>query len=74
VAPALDVGLAVGASAVMNRQIYNPQIELGGTENEIEIPKWIKLAKIAPVSGNFLVILPEQYLGAAESVFDFLTD
>src|SRR3954469_24109656 len=68
VAPALDVGLAVGALAVADRHLDELQVELGRPEQEVEIPEGIEVPEVGAVGGELLVVLPAQDLGAAEGV------
>src|SRR5689334_7888876 len=70
--PAVDVRFPVGPRAIANGQIHQPQIELGGPEDQIEIAEWIKVPEISAVASKRLVICAEQDFGAAKSVFDFL--
>src|ERR1044071_4871355 len=74
VAPALDVGFAVGAGLVADGQVDDPQVELGRAEEEVEIAEGIKIPKVIAVGGDGLVILFEKDLGAAEGVLEGLAE
>jgi len=71
--PALDVCFPIGARAVANGQIHQPQVEFGRSENQIEISKRIKLAEIGRVASERFVILAEQDFGSAKSILELLS-
>src|SRR5688572_26918443 len=70
VTPARDIGFAVGARAVTDRQVEHPQIQLGGAEKQIEIAEWIEVAEVRAVARDLFVLRSKQHLGAAKSIFD----
>src|SRR5260370_29499590 len=71
VTPAVNVGFAIGAGAVTNRQVHPAQIELGSAKDKVEISKTAEVAQLSAVSSACPVVRPEHDLGAAKSVLDF---
>ena len=71
--PSMNVGLAVGSGTIANGQIDEAQIELGSSEEQVEITEGIKLPEISAVSRESQIVLPEQNLRATQRIFDFLT-
>src|SRR5260221_11553368 len=70
----MNVGLAVGSRTIANWQIDEAQIELGSSEEQVEITEWIKLPEISPVPRDSQIIFPEQDFRATQRIFDFLTE
>jgi hypothetical protein len=46
VAKARNLRFAVSSVGIPDGDFYNFEIEFGGSENEIEIPEWIEIAKV----------------------------
>src|SRR6185437_5162950 len=61
-----------GAVEITHRNFDHLEVELGGTEHQIEIAEGVELAEIAAVLRQLLVILAPQRLGAAERVGEAL--
>src|SRR5262245_41150667 len=68
VGPPTNVGRAIRPLAIAYRQFDNPQSELGGTEQQIEISKRIEVAKIRATSRDLLVMLAAKHFRAAQRV------
>ncbi len=69
---ALDIGGPVGPLTIAHRDIPDFEVELVGSEKEIEITKGIEITKVATVRREGLVIRACQNLRATERVFDML--
>ena len=67
--PALYIRSAVGSFLVSNGNITDFQVELIGSKQQVEVAKWIEVAKVASVLHNFLIMLFGKNLCSAESVF-----
>src|SRR6185295_20079494 len=74
VPPALDVGLAVGARLIPNRQINDAEVEFGGAEQQVEITERIEITEVGAVAGNRLVIRTEENLRSAQRILDRLPE
>ena len=72
-APAVDVGATVLSRPVTNWHLGYFQIEFGRTEKQIEVSKRIKVSEILPVRGNPFVVTAPQNLGAAQRIFNRLS-
>ncbi len=72
--PALDIGIAVGACAVADGEVEDTEVEFSGTEQEVEVTEGIEVAEVGAVLGDFLVVLSEEHLGAAESILEGLAE
>ncbi len=74
VAPALDIGFAVGAFPIPDGNVGDFEVLLGGAEEQVEIPKRVEVAEIGAVGRDVFVVGAAQDFGAAERVFDGLTE
>ena len=70
---AMDLGGPVGSALVSNRYFQNLKIELGCSEQQIEISEGIELSKIRSVGGDVLVVSSKQDFRSAERVLDPFT-
>ena len=70
--PAADVGIAIITCAVPNRHFGNFQIELGRTEQKIEIAKWIKIPEILAIFHDQVIVATPEHFSPAERVLDRL--
>ena len=48
-APSLDIRLTIRPRLVADGKIDNPQIQLGCAKKQIEIAKWIEVAKVRAI-------------------------
>jgi len=71
--PTGDVGRAVGPVPVPNRNIGDLEVQPGGAEEEVEIPKGVEVTEVGSVGGDPGVVGPPEHLGAAEGVLDVLS-
>ena len=71
---AADLGLAVGARAIADRQLDDLQVLLGGAEEQVEVAERIEVAEEAAVGGDALVVAAEEHLGAAQRVLESLLE
>src|SRR5437879_3776285 len=53
---------------VMDRDLQDLEVELGGPEEEVEVAERIEVAEIPAISFDAAVILAPEHLGAAERV------
>lgn len=60
-----DIGASIGSFLVTDRDLHNLQIQLVGSENEVEISKRVEIPEEFPVGDETVVIFPEDNLGAA---------
>jgi len=72
VSKAADICRTGQASAVMNRDFDNLQIQFRRTEDQIEVTKQIEVAKIFSIRGNLLIIGMRQHVGSAKGVLKAL--
>src|SRR5438552_2996365 len=72
VPPALNVGFAISAGLVTNRQIEDAQVEFCRAKQQVEIAERIEIAEIRAMARDGLVVFSEEHLGAAERVLDRL--
>src|SRR5580700_1902352 len=73
-APAFDVGGAIGALTVPDRDIGDVQTELARAEKSFEIAEGVEIDEIAAVGRDLFVMGAAQRLGAAESVLELLAE
>src|SRR5687768_631017 len=69
VAPARNVGLAVGAGLVANRDFHGAQLQARGAEEQVEIAEGVLVAELVLQASEALPVSPRERLGAAERVF-----
>ena len=69
-----DVGPSILPCAVADWEIGYLQTEPGAAEEEVEVAKGVEIAEVGATCGDLLVVVPEQGLRAAESVFHVLPD
>jgi hypothetical protein len=74
VAPALDVGGAVGAFPIADGDVADFEVLFVGAEEQVEVAERIKLAEVGAVGGDLEVVFAGEDLGAAERVFDALAE
>src|SRR5262249_39770840 len=67
-----DLGLAVGAAGIADRNLDGLEAELGSAEDQLEIPERIEVAEITALSLDPRVVGAPQRLGAAQGVGDAL--
>ena len=72
--PALDVRVAVGAGLVADGQVEDAEVELRGTEEEVEVAEGVKVPEVVAVLGDEFVVFAEEDFGAAEGVLDALPE
>src|SRR5687767_12254349 len=63
VAPARNIGFAISAGTVTDRQVEHAQIQLGGAEEQVEIAEWIEVAEVGTVARDLFVLRSKQHLG-----------
>ncbi|MFM1943589.1 MAG: hypothetical protein RI897_2571, partial [Verrucomicrobiota bacterium] len=73
-APALDIGIAVGACAVADGEVEYAQVEFRGAEEEVEIAEGIEVTEVGAVFGDLFVVLFEEDFGAAEGILEGLAE
>jgi hypothetical protein len=67
-----DLRAPISPFTIPDRDFYNLQIKLSGSEEQIEISKRIEISKIFPSSDYFLVIfLPEDF-GTSQGISNTL--
>ena len=72
-APALNVGVAIGAFAVADGQVDDLEIVFRRAEDEIEIAEGIEIAEVGAIARRSLRSAPAEHFGPAERVLDTLT-
>ena len=70
--PARNIGCAVGAFAVADGHIHDLAIELRRAKDEVEVAKWIEVAKVGTVGGDLFVIFTPHHLGPTQCILDGL--
>lgn len=72
VPPALDVRRAVGAVPVADRHVHDLQVQVGGSEKQVEIPEWVEIPEEGAVGDDPFVIGAPEDLGPAKGVLERL--
>ena len=73
-APAVDVGLPVGALAVMHGHFNDFQPEPCRAKQQVEVAEGVKIAEIFPVRHDAVVIFFEQHFVCAKGIGEFLAE
>src|ERR1700731_5361017 len=73
-APSLDVSLTPGSLMIARRHVDHLEVELGGSENQVEVTERIEVTEVGAVGGDGLVVGPAQHLGPAKRVLDVLAE
>src|SRR5690242_17978932 len=47
-----DLRYTEGATGITNRNFNNLKIQLGRSENQVEVAKWVEIPEIAPIRHN----------------------
>src|SRR4051812_7658228 len=71
-APTLDVGRAVIAGTVTDRDFYDLQAQPGCTEQQVEVAERVEVAEIGAILRDARIVGFPQDLGPAEGVLDRL--
>ena len=67
---AMDIGGTVGPLLVANGHFENFEIELGRSEQQVEISEWIEFAEIGSVRCDTFIVSSEQHFRPTERVLD----
>ena len=71
--PALDIRLSVKSFAVSDGNIHNFEVQFIRAEEQIKVTEGIEVAEVSTVGIEAGVILFPHGLGAAQCVFDWLS-
>jgi hypothetical protein len=63
--PAGDIRRAVGPLTVADGQVDDLQVELGRTEDQVEVAERVEVSKVGAVGGDLLIVLLPQDLRTA---------
>ncbi len=69
---ALDLGGAVGAVFVSDRQLQHFQIKFYRAEDQVKIPERVKIAEIMAVGRKLSIMMFKHHLGPAQGVLKSL--
>jgi len=56
----------------MDRYFENLQVQFRCPKDQIEVPKWIEIAKVFSIRGDLGVIRTQQNLGPTKGIFETL--